>query len=85
MDNWQEQFDKLPWLRDGFVNRDMLKDFIQSLLDQQKKKLLEKVNLVWEPAHTYASENADDYRMWDNGYKAAIRDLKALKKSLSQE
>ena len=29
-------------------------------------------------AHTYASENADDYIMWEEGYERAIQDMKEV-------
>jgi hypothetical protein len=44
--NWGEQFDKLlDQYREGEWNNAPLLDFIQSLLDQQKKELLGKIDL----------------------------------------
>ncbi len=36
----------------------------------------------WTPAHTYGSENAHDYRMWDNGFKQCESNTKATIKKL---
>lgn len=45
---WKEEFEKLPWLRDGFVNREMLKDFISKLLREKEQAILDKIKKVKE-------------------------------------
>lgn len=46
-----------------------------------KKKMLSLLP-EWKPAHTYASENADDYYMHDEGFNDC---LKQIKQSIEKE
>lgn len=93
MTNWQEQFDNATGRLFNTIPlsirwRDSLKAFIQSLLDQQKKELLEKVtlgksklprklNTPWGKVDATANEH------FNEGYNQAVSDLEILKKSLS--
>jgi hypothetical protein len=90
--SWQEQFDKeimCGCQGEGIErthttsNPERIRAFIQSLLDQQKKEILEKLRLektgdkdtYEEPGHCYQCDFID-------GYNQAVSDLEELKKSL---
>lgn len=54
----------------------------QALLLQREsviEELIKAVSVLDKPAHTYASENADLYRGFDNGVDACLKILRALK------
>lgn len=82
--NWQEEFIQ------GFVDEfnstwkyptdlDDVYTFIQSLLDQQKKELLEKIKL-----RIIEIENVR-YADYEYGYNQAVSDLEEIKQQLSEE
>ena len=54
-----------------------VKIFIQSLLDQQKQELLDKLTLGFDPVDNPCMECGD------NGYERAKTDLEVLKKTLN--
>lgn len=72
----------------GVATDDDMKAFIQSLLDQQKKELLERITLKegWKPdpddkRPVYENSAAHFWR----GYNQAVFDLEEIKKQLSEE
>jgi hypothetical protein len=77
MTDSKEQFDELVRDLTSVVPRPKseVRTRIQSLLDQQKQELLEKINLE--------EKNDADNSAWDDGYNRAVSDLEELKKSLS--
>lgn len=82
MTDWQLQFDifidTLPQ-RVGETPREVLRDFIQSLLDQQKKELLEKIRLLPQSL-LVPQPPLEEYL---RGYNQAVTDLEELKRSIS--
>jgi ribosomal protein S17E len=102
MDNWQELFDKKfvnPFLLNKkLVNEsdwwtkqtqpEKVKGFIQSLLNQQKKELLEKIVLKQRTPEEFTAaqrQSMSDYYQPGYIYQLAIDDLEALKQSLGKE
>lgn len=53
---------------------------IDAILAAIKKRLPE-----WKPAHTYASENADEYHAYDNGFKDCLKQVTKLLESPDAE
>jgi hypothetical protein len=84
MDNWRR--DLIINLTDSGVLKSVAEsiadDFVQPLLDQQKKELLEKIKLEKKPERVKFDQQQED---WNTAYNYAVDDLEALKKSLSQE
>ncbi len=84
MPTWEEEFDELTRFGDDFnvtLEKSKLKVFIQSLLDQQCKKLLEKIKL--EKFSKEDLEYQSDRGYW-NGRNDTIDDLEEIKKNLAE-
>ena len=84
--NWEKEYDKL-WERATEPNKAsklMIKDFIFSLLEEQKKELLEKIEKRQKKAIKYPMLNEKGWRLeqynegYDEALNQALEDIKKL-------
>lgn len=99
-EEWEKEFDEKfpPFIGIGAQfpifaenpNREHIKSFFQKSRIQAKKEerkeILEKIKKTpIDMAHTYASENADIYRSFDNGQESFKEKILSLIHSLLQK
>jgi hypothetical protein len=83
--NWQAQFDKIFDPTSSSNQPPDIRGFIQSLLDQQKSELLEKITLKEKTINWYPEgieprgANPSEFA----GYNQAVSDLEVLKANLT--
>jgi len=73
-EEYERFLDTLPTLKDG-ENKDPITDWwigkvTQAIAEERERVRGEIENTPIDKAHTYSSENADEYRAFDNGQES---------------